>query len=93
VCKVSNYDNPNFIIVGEEGIILRRLMNVFAFRPILVQVVPIYSNTISSPFNTSLLSTVITSIPFVTYRLNVMPKTLLAFSNNQLKERRLLTDN
>ena len=93
VCKVSNYDNPNFIIVGEEGIILRRLMNVFAFRPILVQVVPIYSNNLTSPYNTTVLSTMITSIPFVTYRLNVMPKLLMAISNNQLNERRLLTDN
>lgn len=57
------------IIVGDEGIILKRLFNIFAFRPILVQTMPIYNNQIINPYNSSLITTTITTIPFITFRI------------------------
>jgi hypothetical protein len=68
-CKISNYDNPDLVLLGDEGIILRRLFNIFAFRPILVQTVPVFGNFTHNPYNIPVVNNVITTIPYITYRI------------------------
>lgn len=68
-CKINNFDNPDLILLSDEGIILRRLFNMFAFRPIIVHTTPIYGNFAQNPYNLPVINNVITSIPYITFRI------------------------
>ena len=68
-CKISNYDNPDLIILGNEGVILRRLFNIFSFRPIVVQTMPFITNYNNNPYNTPSMNNLISTIPYITKRI------------------------
>lgn len=68
-CKVSNYDNPDLIILGDEGVLLRRLFNVFSFRPILVQTMPFVHNFVNNPYNMYNTQNMYQLIPYITKRI------------------------
>jgi hypothetical protein len=68
-CRVSNYDNPDLLYLMDEGVILRRLFSIFSFRPIIVSTQPIFGMITSNPFNLPINQRVITSIPYITYKL------------------------
>jgi len=68
-CRISNVDNPDLIYLSDEGVILRRLFSVFSFRPIIVQTSPVFGIIVSNPLNLPVNSNVITSIPYITYKL------------------------
>ena len=69
-CKISNFDNPDLIMLGDEGVILRRLFNVFSFRPIVVQTMPIIGNLMNNPYNIPIMNNVITTLPYITFRIS-----------------------
>lgn len=75
-CKITNLDNPDLNVLGDEGIMLRRLFNVFSFKPLLVQTVPLnpilVNNPalITNPLNLQTPVKTITSFPYIIYRLN-----------------------
>jgi hypothetical protein len=68
-CRVSNVDNPDVMYLSDEGVILRRLFAVFAFRPIIVQTQPVSGFITSNPLNLPVNVSSITSIPYITYKL------------------------
>jgi len=68
-CKISNVDNPDILYLSDEGVILRRLFAVFAFRPIIVQTLPVFGVILNNPLNLPVNTNVITSIPYITYKL------------------------
>jgi hypothetical protein len=68
-CKVSNVDNPDVLYLSDEGVILRRLFAVFSFRPIIVSTQPVFGMVTNNPFNLPVNPSVITSIPYITYKL------------------------
>jgi len=71
-------DNPDLLILSDEGVILRRLFNFFAFRPLLVQTTPLLPNIIgnptilTNPLNLPLMNppTTIQPFPYVVYRIS-----------------------
>lgn len=69
-CKISNFDNPDLIMLGDEGVVLRRLFNVFSFRPIVVQTIPFVNNFNNNPYNIPMMNNVISTIPYITHRLS-----------------------
>ena len=68
-CRISNVDNPDVMYLSDEGVILRRLFAVFAFRPIIVQTQPVFGMIVSNPLNLPVNTSSITSIPYITYKL------------------------
>ena len=83
-CKISNFDNPDLIMLGDEGVVLRRLFNVFSYRPIVVQTYPIMQfnnlgnpalqfNQYSNPFNNQTINNVISTLPYITFRISSDP--------------------
>ena len=82
-CKITNYDNPDLVVLGDEGIILRRLFSVFAFRPIIVSTTPVFSSYTQNPFNLPTINNVITSIPYIVYKI---PTILVGQQNQQVQQ-------
>lgn len=81
-CKISNLDNPDLVYLSDEGILLRRLFSIFAFRPIVVVTrpalgVPSATNPTSlltpgamvNPYAIPMMVERVTSMPFITIRL------------------------
>lgn len=68
-CRISNVDNPDLLYLSDEGVILRRLFSVFSFRPIIVSTQPIFGTIQNNPLNFPVNAGVITSIPYITYKL------------------------
>jgi len=88
-CKISNVDNPDVLYLSDEGVILRRLFAVFSFRPIIVSTQPIFGMVTNNPFNLPVNPSVITSIPYITYKLPSMAVQgqtyALTDANNQIQ--------
>lgn len=68
-CKISNVDSPDILYLSDEGIILKRLFAIFAFRPIIVITQPIFGSITNNPFNLPVNHSTVTSIPYITYKL------------------------
>lgn len=69
-CNANFFDAPDMSLVRDEGTMLRRILNIFSLRPILVTIAPIYmtpSNVIEHPQ--------VTSVPMITVRIqpNILP--------------------
>ena len=68
-CRGSQFDNPDLIYLSDEGVILRRLFNIFSFRPIIVNTMPIFGAITSNPLNLPVNTAMITAIPYITFKL------------------------
>lgn len=68
-CRISSVDNPDMLYLSDEGVILRRLFAIFSYRPIIVSTQPVFGMVTSNPFNLPVNPQVITSIPYITYKL------------------------
>ena len=68
-CKINNNDNPDMVILSDEGIILRRLFSAFSLRPIHILSAPIVVNLLQNPYGYLPDQRVINSLPYITYRL------------------------
>jgi hypothetical protein len=69
-CKISMYDAPDLAYIGDEGVILKRLLASFAYRPLVVSTLPIYGNNgIANPVNFPIISNRIVTTPLLTLRL------------------------
>jgi hypothetical protein len=68
-CKINNNDNPDMVILSDEGIILRRLFSAFSLRPIHIMSSPIAINLLQNPYGYVPDQRVINSLPYITYRL------------------------
>jgi hypothetical protein len=88
-CKISSVDNPDLMYLSDEGIILRRLFAIFAYRPIIVYTQPIFGAIINNPLNLPVNNHAITSIPYITYKLPNVQMTgqvhKLTDSNNMIQ--------
>lgn len=88
-CKISNVDNPDILYLSDEGVILRRLFAVFSFRPIVVQTLPVFGVILNNPLNLPVNTNVITSIPYITYKLPSVAvngqQYALSDANNQMQ--------
>jgi len=82
-CKINNYDNPNMIMLNDEGVILKRLFSVFSFRPISIHTLPIPNNGLNmNPFNFSTIIKV-TNLPFIFHRPSTV-NTKLSLEDNRI---------
>jgi hypothetical protein len=90
-CRISNADNPDMLYLSDEGVILRRLFAIFAFRPLVVRVDPVYQNLFNAnPLNLrSQPVSTITTLPYITYKLPHVAaedsKYALEDANNQVQ--------
>jgi hypothetical protein len=88
-CRISNVDNPDILYLSDEGVILRRLFAVFSFRPIVVQTLPVFGVILNNPLNLPVNTNVITSIPYITYKLPSVAvagqQYALSDANNQMQ--------
>jgi hypothetical protein len=88
-CKISSVDNPDVLYLSDEGVILRRLFSVFSYRPIVVSTQPVFGMVTNNPFNLPVNPAVITSIPYISYKLPQVPiqgqTYALSDANNQIQ--------
>lgn len=71
-CKISTSDAPDVIYLGDEATILRRLLQAFSFRPIVVSTVPLFGVVTANSANFPVVMNRVTAIPMITVRLPVM---------------------
>jgi len=74
-CKLNNADAPDVIYIGDEATILRRLLQAFSFRPIIISTMPIYGVVAANTANFPVMMNRVTAIPMITVRLPVMTQT------------------
>jgi hypothetical protein len=88
-CKISSVDNPDVLYLSDEGVILRRLFSIFSYRPIVVSTQPVFGMITNNPFNLPVNPSVITSIPYISYKLPQVPlpnqNYALSDANNQIQ--------
>jgi len=78
-CKISSYDAPDLVYIGDEGIVLKRLLAAFSFRPLVVSTNPIFGTYgTTNPVNFPVITNRVVASPLLTLRLP--PNN----SNNQL---------
>ena len=70
-CDLSNMDNPDILFLSDEGIILRRLFSIFAFRPVLIQTFPVLPNFSLNPLNLFANYVEYSRIPFIVYQIPI----------------------
>ena len=69
-CKISMYDAPDLLYIGDEGVILKRLIAAFSFRPIVVSTTPIFGTYgTANPVNFPVISNRVVATPLLTLRL------------------------
>ena len=71
-CKLSNVDAPDVIYIGDEATIMRRLLQAFSFRPMIVSTVPIYGVVAPNAINFPVMMNRVTAIPMFTIRLPLL---------------------
>lgn len=88
-CKLSSYDAPDLMMIGDENVIIRRLLSSLAYRCATIYSIPtiypmmgngIQINTLNMPIN----YTQVTKVPMIYIRL---PHTNLPISQNTLTSR------
>ena len=72
ICKISAYDAPDMIMVGDESVILKRLLSAFAFRSITVMTSPLNFGSNISTLNYPVPSNQVMKIPMINVRLPFM---------------------
>lgn len=70
-CKLSHYDTPDLLYAGDEGVVLRRLMNTFSLRPTIVVTTPSIQQATADPFRIDASKPLVSSLPIVQLRLPV----------------------
>lgn len=78
-CHNSYYESPDFTGVYDEGTTLKKLFNVFSFRPIYINIFPKiyqpnYSFVTTQPIYQSLSGTRQQTIPMISIRVPMMTK-------------------
>jgi hypothetical protein len=70
VCRLNKYDNPDLIYGRHDGIIIKRLLSAFSYRPTVVSTMPITVPfaQINNPYYQNLRPTV-SRIPMITVKL------------------------
>jgi len=68
-CKLSNVDAPDVIYIGDEATIIRRLLQAFSFRSMIVTTVPLYGTVAPNTANFPVTMNRVTAIPMITVRL------------------------
>lgn len=72
-CKISSQDAPDTIYLGDEATIVRRLLQAFSFRPLMVSTTPIFGTTVvNNSMNFPVNLNRVTSMPMITVRLPVL---------------------
>ena len=69
-CKINSYDAPDLLYVGDEGIVLKRLLSAFSFRPLVVSTNPIFGTYgTTNPVNFPVITNRVVAHPLLTLRL------------------------
>jgi len=69
-CKISSYDAPDLLYIGDEGIVLKRLLSAFSFRPLVVATNPIFGTYgTANPVNFPVITNRVVTSPLLTLRL------------------------
>lgn len=69
-CKITLYDAPDLLYIGDEGVILKRLLAIFSYRPIIVSTMPIFGTYgTANPVNFPVIANRVVSTPLLTLRL------------------------
>ena len=93
-CKLSTYDAPDLMMIGDENVIIRRLLSSLAYRCATIYSIPtvypmigngIHINTLNMPIN----YTQVTKVPMIYIRL---PPTNLPISQNTSTSRDFIKD-
>lgn len=68
-CRLNVYDQPDFMYIRDEGSLMRRILSAFSFRPTIVTVAPVNTIVYNNPYQRSMFSGTVTTIPMISFRL------------------------
>lgn len=68
MCKLNRQDNPDLVYGRFDGVILKRLLSAFSFRPTVVSTMPIYQVVAVNPYQQNAVP-IVTSVPMINLRL------------------------
>lgn len=69
-CRLSNADAPDMIYSNDECSVIRRVLQAFSFRPMIVQSVPSFS--LNNPMNFPVNVNRVSALPMITVRIPTM---------------------
>jgi hypothetical protein len=68
LCKLNKHDNPDLVYGRFDGVILKRLLSAFSFRPTLVATMPVYQTIAINPYQQHTVP-IVTSVPMINFRI------------------------
>jgi len=68
-CRLNKFDSPNIMYGRNDGIILKRLLSVFSFRPTVITTMSLINNAVVNPYQQAIVSPVY-SVPMINLRLD-----------------------
>jgi len=69
MCRLNKQDTPDLLYGRFDGVIIKRLLSAFSFRPTIVATTPVIMNSIALNPYTYNSSPVVTSVPMINMRL------------------------
>jgi len=70
-CRINSFDNPDVLFLSDEGNILKKLLSVFSFRPIMIQKFPVLNSFSVNPLNLYANYVEFTRIPYIVYQIPI----------------------
>ena len=83
MCRLNKQDTPDLLYGRFDGVIIKRLLSAFSFRPTIVATTPVIMNSVALNPYTYNSSPVVTSVPMINMRL---PPTSVTSTPIQLKD-------
>ncbi len=66
MCKLNKHDNPDLVYGRFDGVILKRLLSAFSFRPTRVATMPVYQVISMNPYQQNVVP-VVTTVPMINF--------------------------
>jgi hypothetical protein len=93
-CKISTYDAPDLLYIGDEGIVLKRLLSAFSFRPLVVSTNPIFGTYgTANPVNFPVISNRVVASALLTLRLPTNNNQVAISLDNAISQSQVYLEN
>jgi hypothetical protein len=91
ICKLNKYDTPDLVYGRYDGVIIKRLLSAFSFRPTIVATTPIYASNVN-PYQQN-IKPVVTYVPMINLKLSAFDTTIVDLNDALHQEQYFLENN
>lgn len=92
ICKLNKYDTPDLVYGRYDGIIIKRLLSAFSFRPTIVATSPVVASYTTNPYQQN-LKPVVTYVPMINMKLPPMSQEIVDLNDAIQQDQYFLENN